>query len=117
MYRPRQPIAILLICIALLTGVATWLAIHRTVRIDAAIKRQEPGMAVGDRLLLPDMRVDLNTASAAQLTQLPAIGPALAERIIEDRQSRRFESVDDLDRVSGIGPAIIARIRPYVVAE
>jgi competence protein ComEA len=55
--------------------------------------------------------VDLNTCSAAQLDTLPGIGPALAKRIIA---ARPFASVDDLDRVSGLGPAALARLRPLV---
>jgi competence ComEA-like helix-hairpin-helix protein len=59
--------------------------------------------------------VNLNTANAAELERLPGIGTALAARIIADRErngpNRRIE---DLDRVSGIGPATIARLRPLV---
>ena len=54
----------------------------------------------------PDMRLDLNTASAAELTVLPGIGPRLAERIVGDRPARGpFRSIADLDRVHRIGPA------------
>ncbi len=57
-------------------------------------------------------RVDLNRAGAAELETLPRIGPALAARILADRSERGpFRSVDDLDRVQGIGPATIAALR------
>lgn len=58
--------------------------------------------------------VDLNTCTAAQLDSLPGIGPALAKRIIA---ARPFTSVDDLDRVSGLGPAALARLRPLVTVS
>jgi competence ComEA-like helix-hairpin-helix protein len=58
--------------------------------------------------------VDVNTASADELTVLPGIGPALAQRILEVREKQMFRSVEDLERVSGIGPATVARLRPYV---
>ena len=66
----------------------------------------------------PDMRLDLNTAGAAEINTLPGVGPRLAERIVAERQTGGpFGSVDDVVRVSGIGPGIVERIRPFVVAE
>lgn len=65
-----------------------------------------------------ERRIDLNTATAAELESLPAIGPRRAEAIIADRAARGpFRSVDDLDRVHGIGPGTINRIRDYVLAS
>lgn len=58
--------------------------------------------------------VNVNTASAAQLEELPGVGPALAGRIIEHRQSQPFSSVEDLMDVPGIGPAILEKIRALV---
>jgi competence protein ComEA len=46
--------------------------------------------------------IDLNSADKAALEGLPGVGPALAEKIIA---ARPFKSVDDLNNVSGIGPA------------
>lgn len=62
--------------------------------------------------------VNLNTASAAELETLPGIGPALAGRIIDHRAAiGRFRSVDELDDVSGIGPATLQRLRPLVTVS
>lgn len=59
--------------------------------------------------------VSLNNATAAQLEELPGIGPVLAERIVKDREvNGPFRSVEDLDRVSGVGPAILANVREHV---
>lgn len=50
-------------------------------------------------------KVNLNTASAAELESLPGIGPVLAERIVAHRQSKgRFSSPRQLMEVSGVGP-------------
>jgi competence ComEA-like helix-hairpin-helix protein len=56
-------------------------------------------------------RVNLNHADSAALETLPGVGPALAKRILAARKERMFTSVDDLERVQGIGPATIERLR------
>lgn len=62
-----------------------------------------------------DDRIDLNTADQAALETLPRIGPALAQRILEWRgDNGRFQSVDDLLAVSGIGEKLLAAIRERV---
>lgn len=49
-------------------------------------------------------KVDINSATAEQLQQLNGVGPALAQRIVADRQANGpFKSPEDLKRVSGIG--------------
>lgn len=55
--------------------------------------------------------VNVNTADSATLEQLPGIGPALAGRIIDHReQVGPFGSLEDLDAVSGIGPAMMEQL-------
>jgi competence protein ComEA len=59
--------------------------------------------------------LNLNTASAAQLEDLPGVGPVLAQRIIDWRTEHgRFTSVDELAEVSGIGEKMIAQLQPKV---
>ena len=61
------------------------------------------------------LRLDVNSASADELELLPSVGPALAAKIVADRAARGpFKCVADLDRVSGIGPATLEEIAPYV---
>lgn len=63
----------------------------------------------------PRAKVDINTATAADLEQLPYIGPAIAARIIADREKNGpFQSIEDLTRVSGIKEGTLARIRNYI---
>ncbi|ASK64675.1 competence protein ComEA [Brachybacterium avium] len=56
--------------------------------------------------------IDLNTAGAAELEELPGVGPAIAQRIVEHREKNGpFQAVDGLLEVSGIGPATLEEIR------
>lgn len=61
-------------------------------------------------------RVDINQAKWPELLQLPGLGETLARRIVSDRlQQGPFESVEELDRVNGIGPRTMERLRPYLI--
>ncbi|QEW00145.1 ComEA family DNA-binding protein [Microbacterium caowuchunii] len=74
---------------------------------------ETPAAAEGTRA---DGRVDLNTADAAALDELPRIGPAIAERIIAWREANGgFTSVDDLLAVPGIGEKMLASLRDLVI--
>lgn len=66
--------------------------------------------------LLLGRRLDLNQADATALEALDGIGPSLARAIVADRaRLGPFRSIEDLDRVRGIGPSRIAKLRPWVV--
>lgn len=58
--------------------------------------------------------LDPNRASLAQLQTLPGIGPALAERIAEERAQGPFREAEDLLRVRGIGPAKLEKLRSHL---
>ena len=63
----------------------------------------------------PQGKVNLNTATVAQLVDLPGIGPALAGRIIEHRQKNgAFKSVDEVMAVKGIGEKNFAKIQGFL---
>ncbi len=74
---------------------------------------QEPeSLSVDDDV---SVRINVNTASAAELDLLPGIGPVYAQRIVEERAANGvFTSVDDLQRVRGIGPKTAAKLEPLV---
>jgi len=56
-----------------------------------------------------------NTASQAELQTLPGVGPALSQRIVDARSEKPFRNADDLDRVKGIGPAKLEKLRPHLI--
>jgi competence protein ComEA len=58
--------------------------------------------------------VNVNTAAPEELDSLPGIGPVLARRIVAERQKRPFARVEDLRRVSGIGPKKLEALRDLV---
>lgn len=63
-------------------------------------------------------KVNINSASAEELMLLPGIGEVLANRIIQEREENgRFNNVDEIVRVSGIGEATLNNIKNYITAE
>lgn len=56
-------------------------------------------------------RININTATVAELQKLPGIGPSKAANILADREQRGlFSSCSDIGRVSGIGPATVSAV-------
>lgn len=113
MSEQRRPVPGTWLVIAAVASAVAGAAALRPGRVAAPLDGPPPAAAPW-----PDMRLDVNRATAAELNALPGLGPALAERIAADRAAAGpFASVDDLARVPGIGPAKIERVRPLVVAE
>ena len=88
-------------------------------RIDTDVSGMRPtapsAPPSGSRKQLPAAPVDMDLASAQEIEALPRIGPALARRIIANRDSfGAFGSLDKLRRVKGMGPASLARLAPLV---
>lgn len=65
--------------------------------------------------MVPPERIDVDVATEEELVRLPRIGPALASRIVANRDSLgTFGSLAELKRVRGIGPAILKVLDPVV---
>lgn len=62
-----------------------------------------------------DGMVNINTAGMDELDQLPGVGPATAQKILDYRnQIGQFSSVDQLEEVKGIGPKKLEKMRPFI---
>jgi competence protein ComEA len=63
----------------------------------------------------PLQPVNINTASSAELQQVPGIGPATADKILKMRKSYgAFKSVDDLLAIRGLGKKRLDKMRKYL---
>jgi len=78
-------------------------------------KAKAPKASKADRLKASAKSININTASAEDLTALPRIGTKVAQRIVEYRTAHKgFKSVDELRNVKGVGPKLLEGIKPYV---
>jgi competence protein ComEA len=102
--------------IGLLAAAIVWAAWLRVGRV--LVPAEGAGPAQQAVITWPDMRIDINTATPAELDVLPGIGPRLAERIAADRAVRGpFATLDELTRVPGIGERLVEGISPFAVAD
>lgn len=92
-----------------LAGMAVYWYVHGGHRGELIeIDRADP--------LVARFQVDINQAEWPELAQLPQIGEVLARRIVDSRAAHgSFVDHDDLQRVNGIGPLTLQRIKPYLL--
>jgi competence protein ComEA len=87
-----------------------WLGIGDLAR---GLKETAPGVKLTDSELA--YRIDLNEADLAEILQVPGVGPALAERILQYRKDHAgFRDVKELLEIPRIGPSTLARFGPWV---
>ena len=80
---------------------------------------QDPEFRISSILQNPlKKKIDLNSASASELELLPQIGPALSQRIILYRKTKgKFQKIEDLMKVSGIGPKTFEKIKDLITVK
>jgi len=77
----------------------------------------EPAKGGGSRSG-PAQPIDINRASAEELTAIPGVGMTIAQRIVDFREKNGpFRRVEDLLKVKGIGEKSLEKIRPHVKVE
>ena len=59
-------------------------------------------------------KVNINTATQSELTRLSGIGEGKAKKIIDYREKNRFEKIEDIKNVSGIGNSLYEKIKDYI---
>jgi competence protein ComEA len=119
--------ALLLAALALAGAGVRWLLVPRAaapgdVRLETrATGPRPPLQEVASRAqrlarpLSPGERIDVDRSDAVELTRLPRVGPALAQRMVEWRAAHGpFGGLARLDSVPGIGPRLLETLRPYV---
>ncbi|AHH95002.1 ComEA family DNA-binding protein [Kutzneria albida] len=75
------------------------------------------GLPAADPAAQAPTKIDINTATEAQLVQLPGVGPATAQRIVQWRSKHgRFQRIEQLREISGIGDAKFAGLKDLVHA-
>ena len=92
----------------------------RVAGLPAKIIQDAPALCAevtaADELLVFGLPLDLNTATAEALAAIPGIGPSRSSAIVTDRdENGPFASVSEVERVHGIGPATVEKIRPFVI--
>ncbi|MDY6898473.1 MAG: DUF655 domain-containing protein [Cyanobacteriota bacterium] len=85
-------------------------------RIEKKIKQQEKecGKIKAPSTFAEKLIIDVNTATVEELVTLPGVGKKLAERIIKARREKRFDSLEDLERVKGIGKKMLFKLEGRV---
>ncbi|MCA8919686.1 MAG: helix-hairpin-helix domain-containing protein [Planctomycetes bacterium] len=105
--QPRE-IAVLLVLGLLFVVMASWAMLHDSAVIDPKVKAHE----------LPAAKVNVNSASAAELTALPGIGERKAQRIVEARGQQPIRNLDELaSAAGGIPRKDLDRMTNYVVFD
>ena len=93
---------------------------RKPVEISARAMSEEAILTGGDGEqtaleLLPDEKLNINTATAEELTKLPGIGTVLSQAIVEYREENgNFSSIEDIMKVSGIGEGRFAALEEYI---
>ena len=71
-----------------------------------------------DELMVFSLPINVNQASEVALQTIPGIGATKAAAIVSDRVSfGPFSTIDDLERVHGIGPVTVDKMRPFVAVQ
>ena len=102
-------------------SVETGEQVQTETKIEIGVSTQNPVVNIDTPVLPPgslkndDGKININTASKNELMDLPGIGPALADNIVEYRNNNGiFKEIEDIMKVSGIGTGRFDRIKDKI---
>ena len=106
-----EQVALVLLALALVAGVA-WRMIDYWRVGEEPLEIVSPADG-------PALRINVNAAQWAELSMVPGLGPKLSKAIIAARDARgkRFQSLEELKEVRGIGDKMLAKLRPYLTLD
>ena len=85
-----------------------------TTRNDALIKNEETALITTSNTSDTSKLVNINIASIDELLTLTGIGNSKAEAIIKYREGNKFNSIEDIKNISGIGDSLFEKIKDYI---
>jgi len=91
---------------------------RKPAETEKKVAMSSPSRTAGPHKFQPgDPPININTATLDQLIRLPDVGQVTAQAIIAARTEKPFQSVNDLDRVKGIGAKKLDKMRPFVKVD
>ena len=91
--------------------------LKKIVPVVVALAISASALAAGKAVKQINGVVNINTATASELTMLPGIGKAKAEAIITHRQASPFKSPSELTKIKGIGEKMFSKMESHVTVD
>lgn len=113
----NKSVVVLLFCTVIFVAFAVGFLTGRTVGSSNVLVSYSNSSqdSTSANIVTSDIKIDINTADFSLLCELPGIGPKLAERILEYRNSNgSFQSIDDLTNISGIGEKLLQSLKDFI---
>lgn len=117
--RAERTVIVILVSAALLgLGVNYYKKVANQVNLRVEASELSKSNINIDKLILKTKLVNINKATPGELRSLSGIGPTLAQRIVDYRSTHgRFEKIEDIIKVDGIGPDKFNKMKEFLVLQ
>ena len=103
--------------IGMLVAVSDWYRPSRLEEFSVVPRAVAPPPPL-EEVVAKQEPLSLNSATIAELVELPAVGPKIAERIVAFRRKRGpFKRLEQLTEVNGIGAKTLEKLRPLLIVK